>query len=230
MIAGGGAPTRAVDRPLFFYFTRKVSMQRGIVAEWNEDKGFGFITPASGERPLFFHISDYSKQHRQPVEGLKVKYVREKDAKGRRCAADVRPAWGHKRVNRQLRQKMLSLTLFTGFTAFLFYLSHARLIPIEVVGGYALMSSIALLIYAKDKRAATRGEWRVSEGTLHALALAGGWPGAAIAQSFLRHKSTKVSFRAIYWITVFVNCWVLFWLTTPQGRLWMHGVLNGLGQ
>jgi hypothetical protein len=37
----------------------------------------------------------------------------------------------------------------------------------------------------------------------------GGWPGALLAQQFLRHKSVKAEFRAAFWLTVAVNA-VLF--------------------
>lgn len=37
------------------------------------------------------------------------------------------------------------------------------------------------------------------------LALAGGRPGALMAQQVLRHKSSKAQFRAVFWATVMVN-------------------------
>ncbi len=61
---------------------------------------------------------------------------------------------------------------------------------------YFAASLAAFLAYAFDKSAAKGGRWRTSEGTLHLLALAGGWPGALLAQQFLRHKSAKASFNA----------------------------------
>jgi uncharacterized membrane protein YsdA (DUF1294 family) len=52
---------------------------------------------------------------------------------------------------------------------------------------------------------------------LYFFAIAGGWPGAAIGQQVLRHKSQKKEFRLVFWVTVFVNCGVLAWLMTPNG-------------
>ena len=69
-------------------------------------------------------------------------------------------------------------------------------LPVWVMLAYAMASLIAFLVYAFDKSAARRDRWRVSEQTLHPLALAGGWPGALIAQRWLRHKSKKASFRS----------------------------------
>ena len=41
--------------------------------------------------------------------------------------------------------------------------------------------------------------------------------GAAIAQSFLRHKSKKVKFRSVFWLTVIINCGILALFLTPDG-------------
>lgn len=90
------------------------------------------------------------------------------------------------------------------------------------------MSALTFIMYAKDKNAAEWGKWRTSESTLHLLSLIGGWPGAKVAQSFLRHKSKKVSFRVIYWLTVCINCGALYWVTTNEGSLWLKSILNNI--
>jgi uncharacterized membrane protein YsdA (DUF1294 family) len=45
----------------------------------------------------------------------------------------------------------------------------------------------------------------------------GGWPGALVAQSVLRHKSRNQPFRIIFWLTVILNCAAIAWLSTPEG-------------
>ena len=67
------------------------------------------------------------------------------------------------------------------------------------------MSLVTFIVYAMDKAAARAGRWRTSEATLHLLALAGGWPGALVAQRLLRHKSSKRQFRVVFWTTVWLN-------------------------
>lgn len=79
---------------------------------------------------------------------------------------------------------------------------------------YAVIASVAFIAYAIDKAAAQGNRWRIPESTLHALALLGGWPGAMLAQTLLRHKSVKKEFRLIFWITVAVNLLVLGWLVS----------------
>lgn len=75
-----------------------------------------------------------------------------------------------------------------------------------------------VFVYAKDKRAAINGNWRVPEKTLHILSVAGGWLGALIAQDKLRHKTQKQPFRAIYWLTVAMNVAAFVWTLTPSGQ------------
>ncbi|RZL08217.1 MAG: DUF1294 domain-containing protein [Rubrivivax sp.] len=83
---------------------------------------------------------------------------------------------------------------------------------------YPLMSALTFLTYALDKSAARRRAWRISEKTLHLLALAGGWPGALVAQQLLRHKSSKAEFRAVFWATVLVNAAGLAFLASPYAQ------------
>ena len=85
-------------------------------------------------------------------------------------------------------------------------------LPFGVVLVYAVMSDVALFVYAFDKSAAVRGGWRTQEVTLHVVALLGGWPGALLAQDLFRHKSRKVEFQVVFWITVFVNVVGLVWV------------------
>jgi uncharacterized membrane protein YsdA (DUF1294 family) len=82
-----------------------------------------------------------------------------------------------------------------------------------VIGLYAVMSTVAFLTYWIDKRRARRGQWRIPEGTLHLMELLGGWPGAWIAQRALRHKSSKRTFRIVFWLIVAAHAagWLWWW-------------------
>jgi len=70
---------------------------------------------------------------------------------------------------------------------------------------YGALSTTCFIVYALDKRAARAGRWRTPESTLLLLGLAGGWPGAIVAQQWLRHKSDKRAFLLPFWLTVAVN-------------------------
>ncbi|WP_307852442.1 DUF1294 domain-containing protein [Glaciihabitans sp. dw_435] len=93
-------------------------------------------------------------------------------------------------------------------------LAH-RALPIWVAGVYIVASVVCFVLYAMDKSAAVAGRRRISEKTLHLVAMAGGWPGAIVAQQTLRHKTVKRSFRWVFWITVAVNLLVLVALGWP---------------
>ena len=64
------------------------------------------------------------------------------------------------------------------------------------------VSLFTFLAYRSDKRRAEAGAWRIPESTLHLAELAGGWPGAFLAQRTFRHKISKVSYQVVFWIIV----------------------------
>lgn len=205
-----------------------MNMERGTISGWKDEKGFGFIAPKSGGKTIFFHINNYSKTHKRPLKNLEVQYSISIDQQGRKKAIEVCPIKGHKNNGRELTQKFNSIILFGAFSIVLFYLYSSNLIPVELVYLYIIICVITFLMYAKDKNAAISKKWRTPENTLHMLSLLGGWPGAKIAQSFLRHKSKKMEFRVTYWVTVIANCGVLYWLVTPKGRMWLESILRNI--
>lgn len=70
-------------------------------------------------------------------------------------------------------------------------------LPLSALWIYAAASAVSFATMAWDKLCAVRGGRRVPERILHALELAGGWPGAWLAMATLRHKRSKPSFRAL---------------------------------
>ena len=86
-------------------------------------------------------------------------------------------------------------------------------LPLWTAGALVALNLITLWTYAADKNAARSGAWRTSENQLHLLSLLGGWPAAWLAQQNLRHKTSKASFRAVYWLTIALHCSALvMWL------------------
>ncbi len=74
-----------------------------------------------------------------------------------------------------------------------------------VLACYGVMSAVAFGLYWLDKRRAERGEWRISEATLHVIELLGGWPGAWMGQRVFRHKRRKTPYMVVFWIIVAVH-------------------------
>jgi uncharacterized membrane protein YsdA (DUF1294 family) len=79
------------------------------------------------------------------------------------------------------------------------------------IGLYALViNAMTFGANAWDKRRAETGGWRVPEAQLHLMELIGGWPGAWMAQRCLRHKTSKASYRFVFWLIVFAHQFVAF--------------------
>ena len=189
----------------------------GKIRSWNEQKGFGFIRPSDGGKELFLHVSALRNRSRVPRIGQAVTYAMASDKQGRACAAQARLPVDRLRSSNINRGAIGAIFVAAAFMCLVASLVFAKLLPTLILWGYLAVSLVTFLAYALDKKAARNGTWRTSEGTLHWLSLAGGWPGAFIAQQTLRHKSRKQSFRTVFWATVIINCVALSWLCTPNG-------------
>ncbi len=78
-------------------------------------------------------------------------------------------------------------------------------LPGWLLAWYAVCSAVTFLLYWHDKRAARTQRWRTPERSLQLLALAGGWPGALLAQAALRHKHRKADFQWVFLLCVIAN-------------------------
>lgn len=199
----------------------------GIIKSWNDERGFGFIEPAQGGQEIFVHIKAFARRSSQrPQAGQRVSFEVELGPQGKKRARSVeavragRPAvaaaaapavqWG-------------TATLFVIPAFLVAYLVVAVLWrpPAWFALVYLLASAVTFMVYALDKASARRGGSRTAESTLHALSIAGGWPGALLAQQFLRHKSAKAKFRSTFWATVATNVTTFLAVCSPLGRsLW----------
>lgn len=202
--------------------------QRGVLKNWHDDKGFGFIQPEKGGEPLFVHISAM-RGERRPKTGETVLYLAERDPQGRMRAAHMRfdelsfdrPAIRRKprpaaaqpvsaaRKERSVRDRSgriqnlpLKLVLFLGLCVLPL---GGALQMLQVSGfiwplsAYVLVSLISFFQYWSDKSSAEKGRWRTRENTLHVAELLGGWPGALVAQQVFRHKTRKVPYQLVFW-------------------------------
>lgn len=193
--------------------TRPAPRYQGRITTWKDDQGYGFITPNGGGPAVFVHISSFAGPGKRPVDNDIVTYHLTTGRNGQPRAEDV--AFAQPRSARRPAPAGAGNGALLAAAAFLAFVGAAVLagrLPAIVLGLYAGMSVIAYIAYAVDKSAARNNTWRTPEQTLHLLGLAGGWPGALVARQRLRHKSKKEAFRAVFWLTVAVNCGALGWL------------------
>ena len=61
----------------------------GRLTKWNDDRGFGFITPTSGGPEVFVHVSAFPKDGRRPAIGERVTFEIEVDREGKKRATHV---------------------------------------------------------------------------------------------------------------------------------------------
>ena len=200
----------------------------GKITTWKDEQGYGFITPDNGGAQAFVHIKAFLDGRIRPVVNDPVSFELTTDEQGRPQARYVRrggAAFRFRSINKSDAALFLGIAIFIGA---LTYLALANWLQEFVPLLYLGLSYATYRIYSTDKNAAKEGRWRTQESILQALSLAGGWPGALVAQRVLHHKSRKVEFLAVFWLTVVANVGVLGLSLTPQGAQIIQNVLNEL--
>ncbi|MFT4008788.1 MAG: DUF1294 domain-containing protein [Nocardioidaceae bacterium] len=181
--------------------------EHGVVVEWNDARGFGFIKPVGGHAKYFAHISAFPAGHR-PAVNDEVTYVATRDQRNRLRATEVEfvemPVFT--RIDTPLRNAII---VVGAFAALLVVLVVIGLLHWLALVTYTATGVISYVLYSRDKEAAERGRRRTAEADLHLIDLLGGWPGGLLAQRAFRHKTQKTSFRIAYLATVVLNIAVL---------------------
>jgi len=191
---------------------------KGKLAAWNDEKGYGFIAPFSGSAQVFVHVRAFGNCTRRPELNDVVTYTLSKDKQGRPRAVNATFAGEGRPPRTEPRSSAWAILVAVVFLAAVgAAVLVANLAPLIFLI-YLAASLVTFIAYAIDKSAARKGRWRTQEGTLQMLALVGGWPGALVAQSVLRHKSRKKPFQVTFWVIVVLNCGALAWLLTPGGN------------
>lgn len=210
---------------------------KGSIIQWNDEKGFGFVTTDTKSDKIFIHIKSFIKRSRRPELGDKIVYAIIQDEKNRPQAIQIQ--FLHEFEREKLRQKKHDQTednksLMAKVVAFPFILALIILFILHkitwfVLAFYGLINIWTYFAYYRDKQAAQKDKFRTPEKRLHLFSLLGGWIGALLAQRTLRHKSQKTEFRQVFWFTVVIHI-VIFSLLLVNGTLASieQGILNRL--
>ncbi|MBU4555567.1 MAG: cold shock and DUF1294 domain-containing protein [Actinobacteria bacterium] len=191
---------------------------QGRIAEWHDDRGFGFITPLNDGTRVFAHIGEFPRELRRPEALDLVSYELCQDERGRPRASKVQflaPTASRSPGRRSGGDAVSPLAKVAIAVPVVILLVSALVIGRYagvLLAVYLVVSAITYAVYGMDKSAAQRGEYRTEESALHLLALAGGWPGALLAQQRFHHKNRKRSFQTLFWVTVWLNCAMLILL------------------
>ena len=217
---------------------------QGSLVQWNDERGFGWIATDGGGEKVFVHISAFAPRppaDQRPKDGQRLEFsVVMEGGKKRaqqvswRVAQRVQtPTSTPRKAGTQVISRSNSRPVASdGWHASSSFSYGALLIWLVLMLGcamvwgvprwlwlaYLALSVLTFMMYWQDKWAAQKGQWRTPEKTLQMFALAGGWPGAVLAQQWLRHKSSKTSFQMQFWCMVILNVAGVLWLLSPYGR------------
>ncbi len=146
---------------------------------------------------MFLHIRDFAERHKQPEVGDRIQFVLGQDDEGRPCARSA------VHVNGGGRLTLLNVCILLCLLVLPAVALHGLAVELRWAAAYAVVLGLATYgAYALDKRRARAGQWRLPEAWLHLLESLGGWPGAFLAQRRFRHKCSKGSYQALFWLIV----------------------------
>ncbi|MEF1291723.1 DUF1294 domain-containing protein [Vibrio sp. M260118] len=185
---------------------------QGTVVQWDQNKGYGYISVDDQDTRIRFHISDLANASQTPSISEPVVFRLGTSSDGAMRAIEVeRPVV----FNFSLA---IAIWFSSALIASVFLLDY----PLIACVFYFALSTVTYTVYAFDKDAKQTGSWRIPEITFHVLNLAGGWVGALFAQSIMHHKYHDIGFKFLFWTTLVLNILFYCWTITEDGALMLQ--------
>lgn len=197
-----------------------MARERGILIDWHDARGFGFIQRPCGAK-LYVHMKSIGKSVERPKPGDILSYEIGEGSGGRAVAVNVtnhgeppkpkaaaparaaQPTPAPTAVKERPRPEpgFLSISIRVAAAAVILVLLANNIMmqrfPVWVGLLYAIAGVTSFLFYQADKRAAERRQWRAPERRLHLVDLTFGIIGGLLAQHILRHKTYKPGFVTV---------------------------------
>lgn len=189
---------------------------QGEIIEWNGEKGCGFVRPR-GSGPsdpvVFLPAAALVHRGREPKVGDVISFE----------TSEASDSPQNRRLRTKLRARQV---VFLGEEPPPAPLKEPGIPPVKLGAAYLLAQGLAAIFfrealwlfvptllfsllsfgqYAWDKASVKQGRRRVRESNLQLVALLGGWPGAALAQGLLRHKTRKRTFQVTFRAMIALN-------------------------
>ena len=207
----------------------RTQRETGVVKAWNGDRGFGFVQ-RTGADDLFLHVKAFPRDAVEPAVGNRVTFVVETQPDGKLRAARAQYADVPYVPPTRPTSPILGALAILAFAAIYVLVDlNWGPVPLWVLFAYLGVSAVTFGAYAIDKSAARLRQRRVAETSLILLGMFGGWPGGILAQQLLRHKTAKLSFRAVFWMSVLLNVFVFVALNAPGVAQSIAELLAGAG-
>ena len=189
----------------------------GVLTEWNDERGYGFITPSDGGPKVFLHVHSLLPAARRPVVGEEFFYELTTDDKGRPRAEEAFQKgfdeWRSLPFPHSFFSCLAHGCWFLALIPPLLLAARTGSLVGGLIAAFVQNSLLTILFYREDKYFAQYYKHqRIPEFVLHLWELLYGWPGALYAQQAFCHKRRKISYMLAFWFCVIVNVAALFLL------------------
>jgi uncharacterized membrane protein YsdA (DUF1294 family)/cold shock CspA family protein len=184
-----------------------VTRETGVLVDWRDKRGFGFIRRPDGDK-IYVHMKSIGKSVDRPSPGDKLEYTVDRDDAGRLVAVEVSfvhqaPTTPPPLLSAQSHAPHTVMGVATrvfGAAVILALLSaniFTNQLPVWVAALYLIAGAGSFILYRADKLAAVGRGWRKPELRLQLLDLTFGIVGGLFAQHVFRHKTYKPEFVTV---------------------------------